>query len=61
MTEQQQQDVDYVLVCLDCGEGDDMLPMPFPSAETRGKWATAHTKGTGHARWIVQDQPREQP
>jgi hypothetical protein len=47
----------YVLVCRLCGNGD--LPMPFESAEARGKWASAHTKGTGHDRWLVVDQPVE--
>ena len=46
----------YVLVCRDCGDGDDALPMPFGSAEERGKWAAAHTRGTGHNRWFVTDQ-----
>jgi hypothetical protein len=44
----------YVLVCRECGNGD--LPMPFESAEARGRWAAAHTKGTGHDRWLVVDQ-----
>jgi hypothetical protein len=45
----------YVLVCRDCGHGN--LPMPFESAEARGKWAAAHTRATGHDRWFVHDQP----
>ena len=56
----------YLLVCLECGEGSDSLLMPFESAEDRGKWASAHTKGTGHDRWWVEDEtrkpdPEEQP
>ena len=49
----------YVLVCRDCGDGD-MLPMPFESPQARGKWAAEHTRATGHDRWLVKDQPREQ-
>jgi hypothetical protein len=49
----------YLLVCRECGSGD--LVMPFGSAEERGKWAGAHTRGTGHDRWWVKDQrPGEQ-
>jgi hypothetical protein len=44
----------YLLVCRECGNGD--LVMPFGSAEERGKWAGAHTRGTGHDRWWVKDQ-----
>lgn len=44
----------YVLWCLDCG-GD--VDMPFTSAEERGRWAAAHTRGTGHDRWRVLDVP----
>jgi hypothetical protein len=47
-------DVFYLLVCRECGDGD--LIMPFGSAEERGKWAGAHTSGTGHDRWWVQDR-----
>lgn len=46
----------YVLVCRDCGDPEKPLPMPFSSPEERGKWASAHTKGTGHDRWLVVDQ-----
>ena len=56
----QQQQMFYVLVCRDCGDGDDMLPMPFESPQARGKWAADHTRATGHDRWLVKDQPREQ-
>lgn len=27
----------YVLVCRECGDGDDMLPMPFESAEASSR------------------------
>lgn len=47
----------YVLVCRQCGDGD--LPMPFDSPEARGRWASEHTKGTGHDRWFVTDQDPE--
>jgi hypothetical protein len=46
----------YLLVCLECSDLDRPLVMPFDSAEARGKWAAAHTKGTGHDRWYVEDE-----
>jgi hypothetical protein len=58
MTDEQDQRVYYVLVCRDCGDGDDALPIPFESAAARGRWAAAHTQGTGHDRWLVLDQRR---
>jgi len=45
----------YVLVCRECGDGDDAVAMPFSSPEERGKWAAAHTRGTGHDRWLCDD------
>lgn len=48
----------YLLVCLECGDPDDQLIMPFDSPDARGKWATAHTRGTGHDRWWVKDEER---
>jgi hypothetical protein len=48
----------YLLVCLECGEGDDALIMPFDNAEARGKWAAVHTRETGHDRWYVEDEER---
>jgi len=51
----------YLLVCRECSDLDeDPLVMPFKSAEDRGKWATAHTRGTGHDRWYVEDEEREE-
>lgn len=50
-------DVWYVLVCLVCDPDSD-APMPFGSAEERGKWAAAHKVGTGHEHWLVADQPK---
>jgi hypothetical protein len=62
-------DVFYLLVCRQCGDlelgpsgevvSDNALFMLFDTAEARGKWATAHTRGTGHDHWFVFDQPRE--
>ena len=49
----------YVLVCRECGNGG--LPMPFESAEARGKWASDHTRATGHSRWFVADQREGEP
>jgi hypothetical protein len=46
----------YVLACRDCGYPDRPLIMPFSSAAKRGKWASEHTKATGHDRWFVKDQ-----
>lgn len=46
----------YILICRECGDGENALPMPFESAEARGKWAAEHTRGTGHDRWFVIDQ-----
>jgi hypothetical protein len=45
----------FLLVYRECGNGD--LVMPFGSPAERGKWAAAHTRGTGHDRWIVKDGP----
>jgi hypothetical protein len=42
----------YMLTCLEC-EGE--LAIPFESPEARGEWSAAHTKGTGHDRWIILD------
>lgn len=47
----------YLLWCRECDPELD-TPMPFPSAEDRGRWAAAHTRGTGHARWLVIDKAR---
>jgi hypothetical protein len=46
----------YLLVCRECGNGD--LVMPFGSPAERGKWASGHTKGTGHDRWFVTETDR---
>jgi hypothetical protein len=47
----------YLLACRECGDPDRPLPMPFGSPAERGKWASEHTRATGHERWIVLDQP----
>jgi len=46
----------YLLICRECGNGD--LVMPFGSPDERGKWAGAHTRGTGHDRWFVTETDR---
>jgi hypothetical protein len=46
----------YVLVCLECDGDGPVTPLPFESADARGRWASEHTKGTGHDRWVVTDQ-----
>jgi hypothetical protein len=49
----------YLLVCLECEvEPTRPSPIPFESAEARGKWAAEHTRGTGHERWWVEDERR---
>jgi hypothetical protein len=48
----------YILVCLDCGDGETLSPLVFETPAERGGWAAAHTRGTGHQRWIIKDQPR---
>ena len=50
----------YVLLCRDCEAAGDLrgeIPIPFGSAEARGKWAAAHRDATGHNRWWVKDLP----
>lgn len=50
----------YTIVCRECNpDPEDMLIMPFETAQARGEWAAAHTKGSGHDRWLVLDQPRD--
>jgi hypothetical protein len=47
----------YVLSCRDCeAESGISLPIPFASAEARGRWASEHKAGTGHDSWIVTDE-----
>lgn len=46
----------FVLFCREC---DPDTPIPFETAEARGRWASAHTAGTGHDRWLVTEEPRE--
>lgn len=50
----------YLLICREC-DPKLQLPMPFESAEARGKWAAAHTGGTGHDRWWMYGQEWEEP
>jgi len=45
-------DIWYLLLCRECATN---IPMIFGSASERGKWAAAHTKGTGHDKWVVLD------
>jgi hypothetical protein len=48
----------YVIRCLECDDAaGSPLDMPFGTARERGQWATAHTKATGHQRWLVVDVP----
>lgn len=49
----------FLLVCRECGNPGKPLIMPFGSAADRGKWASEHTRATGHDRWWVQDEVRE--
>lgn len=49
----------FLLNCLDCDDlGHRPLAMPFGSPAERGKWASEHTRGTGHDRWLVRDERR---
>jgi hypothetical protein len=54
----EQDRVFYLLLCIPCADPELLLPMPFGSAGERGKWAAAHTAGTGHNEWIVKDEHR---
>lgn len=47
----------FVLICRDCGDGDDALPMPFETEEKRRAWATAHME-SGHNRFYAIEHPR---
>lgn len=51
-------DVFYLLCCFDCGDPERPLPMPFGSPAERGKWASEHTRATGHERWRVWTERR---
>jgi len=44
-----------ILVCRECGDGDHAKPLPFESEAERGKWASLHTRQTGHDRWGAFD------
>ena len=49
----------YLLACLDCGNPERPLVMPFGSAQERGHWAAGHTQAAGHDRWWVKDLEEE--
>lgn len=53
----------FVICCRDCDDacGGEPTPIPFLTPEARGRWATEHKRGTGHDRWTVIDEPREEP
>lgn len=52
-------DMIYLINCRDCDDQCSRpLTIPFESAAARGKWASEHTAGTGHSRWLVRDEPR---
>jgi hypothetical protein len=51
----------YLLACLQCGNPERPLPMPFGDQAERGKWAAAHTRATGHERWHVWEEVRREP
>lgn len=42
----------FLLLCREC-YGED--PIPFGSAEERGRWASEHRNATGHDKWFVKD------
>ena len=49
----------YLLACLECGDPEKPLMMPFESPRERGQWAAGHTAGTGHDQWLVTTDVRE--
>lgn len=49
----------YVICCRVCDGDGEPLPIPFETAEARGKWAAEHKKKTGHDSWIVLDEERD--
>lgn len=49
----------YLLNCRECDEQSGReLVIPFGSPAERGKYASEHTRGTGHDRWFVRDERR---
>lgn len=45
-----------IIVCRTCSTTADMVALiPFSDYAARGKWAAAHTKGTGHDSWLCLD------
>ena len=45
-----------IIVCRTCSTDADMVALiPFASWSDRGKWASEHTRGTGHASWLCLD------
>lgn len=50
----------YLLACREC-DPENLLVMPFGSAAERGKWASEHTRATGHDKWWVKDDQRVTP
>ena len=48
----------YLLACRECGDPERPLPMPFGDPAERGKWASGHTRLTGHERWLVWEETR---
>jgi hypothetical protein len=42
----------FLLLCRECSTD---VPIPFDSAEARGKWAAGHRDATGHDTWWVHD------
>jgi len=51
-------DTFWMLACLECGDPERPLPMPFGDQAERGKWASEHTKATGHETWRVWKEVR---
>jgi hypothetical protein len=60
----------YLLLCKECAieaslkaEPDSPLPLPIPFASQaeRGEWASKHTRGTGHDKWLVLEQETQDP
>ena len=46
-------DAPCILVCRECGDGEQAAPLAFADEAARGRWASEHTRETGHGRWGV--------
>lgn len=42
----------YLIACRRCGKPEVLT---FPGPAERGRWASRHTRETGHDQWLVRD------